>query len=95
MVNASLLFTQSLFPRPERPTPRDVGALILNGAFIGLGIVANLAFEEIGLDLFVVAGLAVLSVLQYRRQGPQPLVIYYLSAYILGLAVTGIIKLLA
>ena len=93
MVNASLLFLQTLFPRPERPTARDAGALILNGAFIGLGIVANLAFEEIGLDLYVVAALAVLSVLQYRRHGPQPLVIYYLTAYILGLAVTGLIKL--
>lgn len=94
MVNASLLFLQTLFPRPERPSARDTALLILNGVFIGLGITANLAFEQIGLDLYVVAALAALSVVQFRRHGPQPLVVYYLTAYLLGLAATGAIKLL-
>lgn len=56
--------------------------LIGNGLFIGAGIVANLAFEVIGLDLYVVALLAALA-----------LVVYYSCAYSVGLVVTILIKL--
>ena len=94
LVNASLLFLQTLFPYPQRPARRDRAALIGNGLFIGLGIFANLAFEQIGLDLYVVALLAGLAVVLHRRYGPQPLVLYYLTAYLVGLAATTIVKLL-
>ena len=46
------------------------------------GILANLGFEEIGLDLYVVLVLAALSIYLWWRHGSQPLFIYYGTAYI-------------
>jgi hypothetical protein len=85
MVNAALLFLQNLFPHKEGLTAGDIGLLLFNSLFLGAGILANLGFEEIGLDLYVVAALAVISVLLLWRRGRQPLFIYYTSAYWLGL----------
>ncbi|MCL4303170.1 MAG: hypothetical protein KJ077_46220 [Anaerolineae bacterium] len=92
MVNAALMFLQILFPYRGQMTQRDWVFLVINGLFIALGIFANLAFEEIGLDLYVVAILAVLSLALFWRRGPQPLVIYYTTAYTLGLVATAIYK---
>lgn len=64
-----------------------------NGLFIAAGIFANLAFEAIGLDLYIVALLAGLAVYLLRRQGARPLFIYYATAYGVGLIATGLYKL--
>ena len=85
MVNAALLFLQNLFPYREKLTGADVGLLIFNALFLGAGILANLGFEEIGLDLYIVAFLAVLSTYLLWKHGKQPLFIYYTTAYWLGL----------
>jgi hypothetical protein len=85
LVNASLLFLQNVFPYREKLTPTDVGLLVVNALFLGAGILANLGFEEIGLDLYVVAVLAILSAYLLWRRGKQPLFIYYTAAYWLGL----------
>lgn len=92
MVNAALMLLQILFPYRGRMTQRDWIFLVSNGLFIALGIFANLAFEEIGLDLYVVAILTVLSLALFWRRGPQPLIIYYATAYMLGLVATAIYK---
>lgn len=84
-VNASLLFLQNVFPYKEKLTTTDVILLVLNALFLGAGILANLGFEEIGLDLYVVALLAILSAYLLWRRGKQPLFIYYTTAYWLGL----------
>ena len=85
MVNASLLFMQNLFLHREQLTNTDIGLLAFNALFLGAGILANLGFEEIGLDLYVVAWLAILSAYLLWRRGRQPLFIYYTVAYWLGL----------
>jgi len=85
IVNAALLFLQTIFPHREEITTGDISLLIGNSAFLGAGIFANLGFEEIGLDLYVVAFLAVLSTYLLWRRGKQPLFIYYTAAYWLGL----------
>ncbi len=85
MVNAALLFLQNLFPYRESLTGRDVGLLVFNALFLGAGILANLGFEEIGLDLYVVALLAILSAYLLWKCGRQPLFVYYTAAYWLGL----------
>jgi hypothetical protein len=85
MVNASLLLMQNLFPHREQLTGVDIGLLIFNALFLGAGILANLGFEEIGLDLYVVALLAILSAYLLWKRGKQPLFIYYAAAYVLGL----------
>lgn len=85
MVNAALLFLQNIFPHREQLTGADIGLLTFNALFLGAGILANLGFEEIGLDLYVVAFLAVLSAYLLWKRGRQPLFIYYTVAFWLGL----------
>ncbi|MBK7317509.1 hypothetical protein [Candidatus Villigracilis affinis] len=85
MMNAALLFLQNLFPHREKIESRDIALLLVNSLFLGAGVLANLGFEEIGLDLYIVAALAVLSAYLLWKRGRQPLFIYYSSAYWLGL----------
>jgi hypothetical protein len=92
LVNSALLAIQVLFPHAGRLSGFDWGLLALNGLFIGLGIFANLAFEQIGFDLFVVALLAALSLGLLLRRGAQPLLVYYSTAYSLGLSLTFVYK---
>jgi hypothetical protein len=93
LVNATLLLIQMIFPNRGTVTPRDKALLIVNGLFIGAGIFANLGFEPIGLDLYVVALLAVLAVGLLVRRGAQPLFVYYSTAYIVGLVATAVVKI--
>lgn len=85
LMNAALLFLQNLFPHKEELSKTDIVLLIFNSLFLGAGIFANLGFEDIGLDLYVVAVLALLSVYFLWKKGKQSLFIYYTSANWLGL----------
>jgi hypothetical protein len=85
MVNSAILFLQVVFPYRGNLSGRDIGLLLLNSLFLGAGVFANLGFEEIGLDLYVVALLAVVSTLLLWKRGRQPMSIYYTAAYWLGL----------
>ncbi len=87
-VNAAVLLMQLVFPHRGTVTTTDKALLIVNGLFIAAGIIANLAFEEIGLDLYVVALLMVLALALLWRRGAQPLIVYYATAYTVGLVVT-------
>lgn len=95
LVNGSLLLIQRLFPYRSDLGRIDKALLAINGLFIGAGIFANLAFEVIGLDLFVVLALTVLALWLLWRRGEQPLFIYYSTAYTLGLIATAFYKLFA
>ena len=94
LVNAALMLLQALFPRREGMRGRDTALIALNAVLIGAGIFANLAFERIGLDLYVVALLALVAFVLLRRLGRQPLLVYYTTAYGLGLVATGLYKAL-
>jgi hypothetical protein len=85
MVNVAILFIQNIFPHRERITNTDLAWLGLNALFLGAGILANLGFEVIGLDLYVVALLALISAYLLWRVGRQPMFVYYTLAYWLGL----------
>jgi hypothetical protein len=85
MMNAALLFLQNLFPYKEQLAGKDVALLIVNSVFLAAGILANLGFEEIGLDLYVVFLLAIISSYFLWKRGKQPLFIYYTAAYWIGL----------
>ena len=85
MGNVAILFIQNLFPHPGKITNTDFALLALNALFLGAGVFANLGFEEIGLDLYVVAVLASLSAYLLWRRGRQPMFVYYTIAYWLGL----------
>ena len=84
MMNTALLFLQNLFPRKEQSSGKDIALLIVNSIFLGAGILANLGFEEIGLDLYVILLLALISVYFLWKRGRQPLFIYYTAAYWMG-----------
>lgn len=86
MVNAAILFLQDVFPHQGKTSGGDVALLLLNSLFLGLGVMANLGFEEIGLDLYVAAFLALISAYLLWKRGRQPMFVYYTSAYWLGLA---------
>jgi len=85
MVNAAILFIQNIFPYRAKISNIDIAVLSLNALFLGAAVLANLGFEEIGLDLYVVALLALISVYLLWRRGRQPMFIYYTIAYWLGL----------
>jgi hypothetical protein len=85
MVNAAILFIQDLFPYSGQITRWDTVLLGVNALFLGAGVFANLGFEEIGLDLYVVALLALISAYLLWRRGRQPMYVYYSFAYWLGL----------
>ena len=85
MVNVAILFLQDIFPYRERISSTDIALLALNALFLGAAVLANLGFEEIGLDLYVVALLALISAYLLWRRGRQPMFIYYTIAYWLGL----------
>lgn len=85
MANAAILFLQILFPHQGKISGGDIALLLLNSLFLSLGVMANLGFEEIGLDLYVVAFLAMISAYLLWKRGRQPMFIYYTSAYWLGL----------
>jgi hypothetical protein len=85
MANAAILFLQNIFPYRENISKSDIVLLALNALFLGTAILANLGFEEIGLDLYVVALLALISTYLLWKRGRQPMFIYYAIAYWLGL----------
>ena len=85
MVNLAILFLQDIFPYREKISSTDVALVALNALFLGAAVLANLGFEEIGLDLYVVALLALISAYLLWRRGRQPMFIYYTIAYWLGL----------
>jgi len=90
--NVALMFIQVLFSHSSPLTVRDQGLLAFNSLFVGASIVANLAFEPIGLDLYVIALLAILALALVWKYGRQPLLFFYSVAYSLGLVATIIIK---
>ena len=85
MVNAAILFLQNFFPFRGQLGFGDIALLALNALFLGTAVLANLGFEEIGLDLYVVALLALISTYLLWRRGRQPMFLYYTIAYWLGL----------
>ena len=94
MVNAAILFLQDLFPYRENIYSTDITILTLNALFLGLAVLANLGFEAIGLDLYVVAALAIISAYLLWRRGRQPMFIYYTLAYWLGLVSSLVVQTL-
>jgi|GEM_PF-500409 hypothetical protein len=97
IVNTVMLACQVLLPRHGELTRSERAGIVINALFIAAGIVANLAFEDIGLDLVVIVILAALAVIVFfRRDGKnQPLILYYATAYTIGLAVTIFVRLIS
>lgn len=94
MINGAVMLGQAVHPWAGACRMRDRLLLAANGAVIAAGIVANLAFQPLGLDLYIVAAMAVLALVLCARAGFQPLLLYYVAAFVPGLIVTVLIKAL-
>lgn len=88
MVNTAILLLQNIFPYREKISNIDSTLHFLNALFVGAAVPANPGFEEIGLDLYIVAYLALISIHLLWRPGRQPMFIYYTVACRLGLVGT-------
>lgn len=77
-----------------RPGRRELAPVLANAALVAAAIVANLGFEELGLDLLVIVLVAALAVVLWRRCGPRPLIVYFAAAYVSGLVVTLAVRAL-
>jgi hypothetical protein len=73
-------------------TARDRSLVLANASVVALAIAANLGFEAIGLDLFVVAAVAALALYLLRRCGQRALILYFAWAYTAGLVATVALK---
>lgn len=93
VINAVLLALQALAREVTTASRLDIVLIAVNALFIAAGIFANLAFEETGFDLPVVALLLVLAAAAWWRGRAQPLFVYYTIAYGVGLLATGAYKL--
>lgn len=97
LMNVVLLLTQYHIAFKTPMKSRDVAGITANALFIALGIFANLAFEEIGIDLWVFTFLAILSLyLWYSRRKlikSYPIILYSGIAYTVGVVSTSLYKL--
>lgn len=98
LLNVALMFTEYNIPRKTPARKKDILFVSLNGIFIGLGIFANLAFEEIGLDLYFFGSVMALSlyllVSKKRNFFNFPIISYFAISYSFGVLSTIIFKLI-
>lgn len=99
LLNISLMFFEYFMPRKTKVSKKDLTLIFLNSLFIALGIFANLAFEEIGIDLYIFASVALLATfLLFKGKEKiyqKPILFYFFSSYTLGVISTFIYKSLA
>ena len=87
---AAVLLLAQAAAGPAAATRGDVRLVLANAALVAAAIVANLAFEPIGLDLLPVAAIAALAVWLLRRHGPRPVTVYFAASYLVGLVVVAV-----
>lgn len=92
LISATLMGVQAIFPIGFRLSRRDAWLILANSLLVALGIVANLAFEQIGSDLVIVIFVAVLAWILIWWRGWQPLILYYGFAFSVGAMGTAIVK---
>ena len=98
LLNVSLICMEFSMPRRQQASRRDMFFIFLNSLLIGLGIFANLAFEEIGFDLVFFGSvlLLALALLLFGKRAVYrlPVIFYFAASYSLGLIGTVLYKLL-
>jgi len=98
LLNVSLIFMEYSMPRRQQASRKDLFFILLNSLLIGLGIFANLAFEEIGLDLIFFGSvlLLALALLWFGKRSiyELPIIFYFAASYGLGVIGTVLYKLL-
>lgn len=96
-MNLVLLFMEYNVPRQKGMAKKDYIFVSANALFIGLGVFANLAFEEIGIDLYVFGFLMLVSLwILFAKKivSKLPITYYFAFSYTVGVVGTSIYKLL-
>ncbi|MCX4993614.1 hypothetical protein [Streptomyces sp. NBC_00568] len=93
LLSVALMLSQAAAPDQMPLAWVDKAIVTVNALFAAGAIVANLAFERIGLDLLVVTVVAVLAVFLLYRMPRQPILLYHTIAYSTGTAATLALKL--
>ena len=98
-LNVALMLFELRNPRSPAASRKNLIGVGANALVIGLGVFANLAFEEIGRDLLYFSLLlaTALAVLAFgrKRPGELPVTFYFALAYGLGVAGTAVAKLVS
>lgn len=96
LMNVALMLMEFNMPQKSPVNKKDLFLISLNGLFIALGIFANLAFEEIGLDLYFFGSVMLLSLYLLFQKKPAylPVTFYFAVSYTVGVVGTMIYKLL-
>ena len=84
LLNVALMITSFNVPREKAINKKDLLLVSINAVFIGLGIFANLAFEEIGLDLYFFGSMMLLSLYLLLRKKIYlrlPVLVYLATSY--------------
>jgi hypothetical protein len=89
---AAVLLLAQAAARPVASTRGDLRLVLANAALVAAAIVANLAFEPIGLDLLPVAAIAALAAWLLRRHGPRPVTVYFAASSVAGLVVVTLVQ---
>ncbi|MBI2011964.1 hypothetical protein HYS91_04300 [Candidatus Daviesbacteria bacterium] len=96
LMNVALIFIEYNYPRKILAKTKDLFFIFLNGLFIALGIFANLAFEEIGLDLLFFGSVMVLThyvlFIKKRKVKQLPVTFYFSISYTIGVMGTILYK---
>src|SRR3989344_1736881 len=99
LLNIALMAYEYSYPRIKRIRGIDIAGIFANSFIIGLGIFANLAFEEIGIDLYIFGAVMLLAIwLLFKGKQPAtylPATMYFAMSYALGVTGTlvyGMIK---
>lgn len=99
LMNIVLLKIQYKVATKSAMNTKDRWLIGINASLVGLGIFANLAFEEIGIDLWVFAFLAALSLYLWSRRRTSiknyPIIYYSGLSYGIGTVGTFLYKFLA
>jgi hypothetical protein len=92
LTNVAMMLIQGDHPYGGTRSRLDHPLVVANAMVLSAGVFANLAFEEIGLDLYVVAAVAIAALAVMQRRGREPLILYFVVAYWLALIATLIVK---
>jgi len=96
LMNVALMLIEYNLPRKNNVKKKDLILISVNSLFIALGIFANLAFEEIGLDLIFFGSVMLLSIylLLQKSYRNLPITYYFAVAYTVGVVGTLLYKII-
>lgn len=96
LMNLTLMAVENRMPNKNKATNKNLVLITINSLLIALGIFANLAFEDTGIDIAVFSSVALIStyflLFAKRNFRTLPVTFYFTAAYVVGVMSTVIYK---